>query len=165
MQLKSKAEAQRRADQIGHFQAELKIIEKEKISSLNDIQRSAIALYHENLIKTLSTEFDIDTSKREKQLSLGMKITSFLGALGLAASVFFLFYQFWGRFTTNTQVFILVAAPLIGLTATMYVSHREKTGYFSKLLGLVSLACFVLNLSMFGQIFNIAPSASVTFFL
>ncbi|MBW1792558.1 MAG: DUF2157 domain-containing protein, partial [Deltaproteobacteria bacterium] len=104
--------------------------------------------------------FDIDSSKREKQLSLGMKIASFLGALGLAASVFFLFYQFWGRFSTGIQVFILIVAPLIGLAATMYASHREKTGYFSKLLGLVSFACFVLNLSMFGQIFNIAPSAN-----
>lgn len=158
MQLKSKADAQRRADQIGHFQAELEILEQEKIFSLNDIQRSALTSYHENLIRTLSTEYDIDSSKREKQLSLGMKIASFLGALGLAASVFFLFYQFWGMFSTTTQAFILIAAPLIGLAATMYASHKEKTGYFSKLLGLVSFACFVLNLSMFGQIFNITPS-------
>ena len=157
MQLKSKADAQRRADQIGHFQAELKIIEQENILSLNDIQRSALANYHENLIQALSTTFDIDSNKREKQLSLGMKIASFLGALGLAASVFFLFYQFWGRFSTNTQAFILITAPLIGLAGTMYASHREKTGYFSKLLGLVSFACFVLNLTMFGQIFNITP--------
>jgi len=160
MQLQSKADAQRRADQIGHFQAELEIIEQENILSLNDIQRSALARYHENLIQTLSTTFDIDSNKREKQLSLGMKIASFLGALGLAASVFFLFYQFWGRFSTNTQAFILITAPLIGLAATMYASHKEKTGYFSKLLGLVSFACFVLNLSMFGQIFNITPSAN-----
>ncbi|MCP3942376.1 MAG: DUF2157 domain-containing protein [Desulfobacteraceae bacterium] len=160
MQLKSKSDAQQRADQIGCFQAELEIIEKEDIFSLNDIQRSALATYHENLIQTLSTKFDIDSNKREKQLSLGMKIASFLGALGLAASVFFLFYQFWGKFSTTTQVFILITAPLVGLAATMYAFHKEKTGYFSKLLGLVSFACFVLNLSMFGQIFNITPSAN-----
>lgn len=160
MQLKSKADAQRRADQIGYFQAELEIIEQENIFSLNDIQRSALANYHENIIKNLSIEFDIDSSKREKQLSLGMKIASFIGALGLAASVFFLFYQFWGRFSTTTQAFILISAPFIGLAATMYASHKEKTGYFSKLLGLVSFACFVLNLSMFGRIFNITPSAN-----
>jgi len=159
MRVKSKADAQRRADQIGYFQAELEIIEQENILSLNDSQRSAIANYHGNLMAQLSSIFDIDSNKREKQLSLGMKIASFLGALGLAASVFFLFYQFWGRFSTNIQVFILIAAPLIGLAATVYASHREKTGYFSKLLGLVSFACFVLNLSMFGQIFNITPSA------
>ncbi len=160
MQLKSKAEAQQRADQIGYFQAELEIIEKENILSLNDSQRSAVFNYHSNLIKTLSAEFDIDAGKREKQLSLGMKIASFLGAIALAASLFFLFYQFWGKFATNTQVFILFAAPLVVLTATMYVSYREKTGYFSKLFALVSFACFVLNLSMFGQIFNITPSAN-----
>lgn len=160
MQVKSKAEAQRRADQIGYFQAELEILKQENIFSLNDAQRSVIANYHENLIQTLLTEFDIDSSKREKQLSLGMKIASFLGALGLAASVFFLFYQFWGRFSTITQAFILIIAPIIGLAATMYASCKEKTGYFSKLLGLVSFACFVLNLSMFGQIFNITPSAN-----
>ncbi len=160
MQLKSKADAQRRTDQIVFFQDELEIIEQENIFSLNDIQRSALAKYHANLIKTLSREFDIDSNKREKQLSLGMKITSFLGALGLAASVFFLFYQFWGRFSTFTQAVTLITAPLIGLAATMYASHKEKTGYFSKLLGLISFACFVLNLSMFGQIFNIIPSAN-----
>lgn len=160
MPVKSKADAQRRADQIGYFQAELEIIEQENIISLQESQHSAITNYHENLIAQLLSTFDIDSSKREKQLSLGMKIASFLGALGLAASVFFLFYQFWGRFSTNIQVFILIAAPLIGLAATMYASKREKTGYFSKLLGLVSFACFVLNLSMFGQIFNIAPSAN-----
>lgn len=160
MQTISKAEAQRRTDQIRYFQAELEIIEHEHITSLQESQRSAIANYHENLIAQLASTFDIDANKREKQLSLGMKIASFLGALGLAASVFFLFYQFWGRFSTSIQVFILIAAPLLGLAATMVAAHREKTGYFSKLLGLVSLACFILNLSMLGQIFNITPSAN-----
>ena len=160
MQTKSKADAQRRADQIGSFQAELEIMEREKIIALQEGQRSAVTRYHENLLARLATAFDIDANKREKQLSLGMQIASFLGALGLAASVFFLFYQFWGRFSAGIQVFILIAAPLISLSATMVVSHREKTGYFSKLLGLVSVACFVLNLSMLGQIFNITPSAN-----
>jgi len=160
MQVRSKADAQRRADQIGYFQAELEIMERENIVSLTDSQRSAIAGYHKNLISQLASAFDIDSNRREKQLSLGMKIASFLGALGLAASVFFLFYQFWGRFSTSIQAVILIAAPLLGLAATMYISRREKTGYFSKLLGLVSFACFVLNLSMFGQIFNITPSAN-----
>jgi len=158
MQIKSKADAQLRADQIGHFQAELATLEQENILSLQGSQRSAIADYHQDLLTQLASAFDIDVNRREKQLSLGMKIASFLGALGLAASVFFLFYQFWGRFSTSIQVVILVAAPLLGLAATLYASHKEKTGYFSKLLGLVSFACFILNLSMFGQIFNIAPS-------
>ena len=158
MLVRSKVEAQERADQIEYFQAELKVMEQENIISFNEDQHSAIINYHKNLLVELSFAFDIDSSKQEKQLSLGMKITSFLGALGLAASVFFLFYQFWGRFSTNIQLFILMATPLTGLAATMYISGREKTGYFSKVFGLVTLAAFVLNLSMLGQIFNITPS-------
>jgi uncharacterized membrane protein len=160
LNIKSKADAQQRADQIGYFQAELEKIEQENIVSLKDSQRFAIADYHDTLMEQLSSMFDIDSSKREKQLSLGMKIASFLGAIGIAASLFFLFYQYWGRFPTSIQVVILLTAPLMGLAATMVVSQKEKTGYFSKLLGMVSFVCFVLNLSMFGQIFNIAPSAN-----
>jgi uncharacterized membrane protein len=154
----SKGDAQRRADQIRSFQAELKLIEDEKVISLDESQRTAIASYHEKLLSHLSELFDVDISKREKQLSLGMKIASFLGALGLAASVFFLFYQFWGRFSPEVQVCILIASPILGLAVTMVATRRERTGYFSKLFGMVALACFALNLYMLGQIFNITPS-------
>ena len=117
MKVKSKADAQQRADQIGLFQAELEKLEQENIVSLEDSQRLSIADYHDNLMEQLSSMFDIDLSKREKQLSLGMKIASFLGAIGLAASLFFLFYQYWGRFAPSIQVVILLTAPLTGLAA------------------------------------------------
>jgi uncharacterized membrane protein len=106
----------------------------------------------------LTKTFDIDRSQREKQLSLGMRIASFLGALAFAASVFFLFYQFWGKLSTSAQVVILISAPLLTFVATMLISWKDQSGYFAKLAGLVSFACFVLNISMLGQIFNITPS-------
>ncbi len=158
MEISSKAEAQRRADQITSFRAELAIVERDGVVLLSDSQRAAIEAYHRDWLARLTSAFDVDASRRDRQLSLGMKVASFLGALGLAASVFFLFYQFWGRFSTTVQTVILLAAPLAGVAVTMAVAAREKTGYFSKLSGLVTLACFVLNLSMLGQIFNIAPS-------
>jgi uncharacterized membrane protein len=159
MKIKSKEDSQQRVDQIRFFQAELEIVEQETVLSLNESQRTVLSNYHGNLIAQMSSAFDIDSSKSEKQISLGMKIASFIGALGLAASVFFLFFQFWGKFSTNIQVFILIAAPLICLSATIFASRLEKTGYFSKILGMLSLTCFILNLSMLGQIFNISPSA------
>lgn len=158
MEITSKAEAQRRADQIAAFRAELAIVERDGVLLLGDSQRTALDTYHRDLLARLTAAFDVDASSRDRQLSLGMKVASFLGALGLAASVFFLFYQFWGRFSTAAQTLILMAAPVAGLVATMSIAAREKTGYFSKLAGLVTLACFVLNLSTLGQIYNIAPS-------
>ncbi len=158
MQITSKESAQSRADQISAFQAELANIEQDEVLSLNPEQHSAVERYHTHILTELTSAFDIDSSQQQKQLSLGMKIASFIGAIGMAASIFFLFYQFWGSFSTTKQVSILVAAPMIGLMLTLYASNKEKTGYFSKLLGLVTLSCFILNLSMFGQIFNITPT-------
>lgn len=163
MQINSKADAQKRVDQITSFQNELAALEEQKIIRLDDKQSSTLNSFHSNLIQSLASQFDIDASKREKQLSLGMRITSFLGALALAASVYFLFYKFWGRLSTFMQCAILTTAPLAGLFATIYASYREKTGYFSKLLGMVTLACFVLNLVMLGNIFNITPSENAFF--
>jgi len=105
--------------------------------------------------------FDIDSSKREKQFGIGMKIASFLGAIALASSVFFFFYQFWGGYSTGIQVLILITAPLVTLGLSMFVAYRDSTGYFSKIFGLVTYACFVLNLIMLGQIFNIIPSKNI----
>ena len=157
MQL-SKTQAQQRADRIKAFQDELAQLEHDDVLSLSDEQAQAVEAYHQNLLKQYSSDYDIDQDQRAKQLSLGMRIASFLGALALAASVFFLFYQFWGNLNTTTQVLILIIAPLITFVATLIVAEKENTGYFAKLMALVSFACFVLNISMLGQIFNITPS-------
>ncbi|MBI3597536.1 MAG: DUF2157 domain-containing protein [Nitrospirae bacterium] len=154
----SKIEAQKRADQIRAFQSELAQLERDKVVALTDEQRSAIHAAHETLLGQLTQTFDIDRTQREKQLSLGMRIASFLGALAFAASVFYFFYQFWGRLSTTAQVLILILAPLSTFVATILISWKDQSGYFAKLAGLVSFACFVLNISMLGQIFNIAPS-------
>jgi uncharacterized membrane protein len=154
----SKTEAQKRADQVKTFQSELGHLEADAVLSLNDEQKQAIHQYHEALLSSYSESFDIDRSQRAKQLSLGMRIASFLGALALAASVFFLFYQFWGKFSTTAQVFVLILAPLIAFVTTLFIAEKENTGYFTKLMAFVSFACFVLNIAMLGQIFNITPT-------
>lgn len=154
----SKEDAQRRSDQVRHFQAELGELVAAKVGALGEEQVAAIAAYHQGLLQELARAFDIDSSQRAKQLSLGMRIAAFLGALGLAASVFFLFYQFWGRFGTGAQVGILAAAPLLLLAGTWYAGRREASGYVARVTGMVCLAAFVLNLMMLGQIFNIIPS-------
>lgn len=154
----SKTTAQHRADQIKAFQTELGQLERDQIISLSAEQRDAVAKYHATMLAQYADAFDIDKTQHEKQLSLGMRIASFLGALALAASVFFLFYQFWGKLTTTAQVAILIGAALLSFAATVFVAQRDHTGYFTKLIALVSFICFVLNISMLGQIFNITPS-------
>jgi len=158
MTIPSKTSAQQRADQIAAFQRELALLEQEQVLTLGNDQRQAVESHHQGLLEQYRSAYDIDKSHREKQLSLGMRVASFIGALALAASVFFLFYQFWGRLPTSGQVVILIAASVLTFVGTIVVASRDTSGYFTKLIGLVSFACFVLNIAMLGQIFNITPT-------
>jgi len=150
--------AQQRTDQINAFSNELAELERDQVFNLSTEQRQTIHNYHQNLFNQFRNAFDIDSTQQEKQLSLGMRIASFLGAVALAASVFFLFYQFWGRLGTASQIVILSGASIISFMATVIVAAKDDSGYFTKLTGLVAFTCFVLNLAMFGQIFNITPT-------
>jgi len=158
MTASSRSEAQQRADEIRTFQAELERLEREGVLVLGDDQRRAVAEHQRALFAQYAQAFDIDRDAQAKQLSIGMRVASFLGALALAASVFFLFYQFWGLFPATLQVGILLAAAFGTFGATFAIERRDATGYFTKLAAMVAFACFVLNIAMLGQIFNITPS-------
>ena len=153
-----KDKAQLRTDQIHAFRAELTELAGEgALVLLADVRRQLDA-HHTALLRKLAAEYDVDTSKEQQQLSWGMRIASFLGSLALAAAVFFFFYRFWGALGTAAQVGILIAAPLLATFGVEFVARRERSLYFASLLALVALACFVLNLSMLGQIFTITPT-------
>lgn len=153
-----RSEAQQRADEIAIFRAELARLESEGVLQLDAAQGEAVRAHHDALLAGFAGAFDIDRNVQARQLSLGMRAASFLGALALAASVFFLFYQFWGNFAETAQAAILLGAALGSLGLTVGIQTRDTSGYFTKLAGMVAFACFVLNLVMLGQIFNITPT-------
>lgn len=87
-----------------------------------------------------------------------MRVASLVGALALAASVLFLLRNFRGWLSTPVQVAMLLAFAIGSFALTRAVDRRDPGGYFTKLAALVAFACFVLDLSMLGAIFDIAPS-------
>ncbi|QOY55768.1 DUF2157 domain-containing protein [Candidatus Sulfurimonas marisnigri] len=163
MQNKSSLTAQQRTDQIKSFQAELEVLKDADIISLTDKQDEKISQYHQKLLSNYYLKFDTETTKNEKQISLGMKIASFLAALGLAFSIFFLFMQFWGDFVETTQVMILILTPTVFFFLTAYLSKQQSRDYYTKISGLLTFVTFILNLSMLGQIFNISESPNAFF--
>jgi uncharacterized membrane protein len=154
----SRGDAQQRADEIRVFGEELARLEREGVVALTEAQRTAITAHHRGLLAQFAQAWDIDRDARAKQLSLGMRVASFLGALALAASVFFLFHRFWDRFSTEVQVVVVIGAALGSFGATVSIQGRESSGYFTKLAAMVAFACFVINIGLLGQIFNITPS-------
>jgi hypothetical protein len=158
MSVTGKTAAQGRSDRIEAFKAELAQMARERVLNLSPEQYRQVAEYHAGLLSRFSEDYEIDRSQREKQLSWGMRIVSFLGALALSASVFFLFHQYWGWFAPEAQVAILIAAPLFALAGVVFIASRDRSGYFAKLAALVCFACFVLDIAMLGAIFNVRPS-------
>ncbi len=154
----NKSQAQERADRIQAFRDELKELERTQVLILNEDQRQKLYNYHDELLRSLSGHYDVDTTGAQKRLSWGMRIVSFLGAAAMSAAVFFFFYRFWGILSTPVQVAILVIVPILTTLGVEFSARREKTLYFAAIIGLVAFAAFVLNLSMLGQIFNITPT-------
>ena len=158
MNTPTRSAVQQRADEIRTFRAELARLEAEGILTLSAAQAQGVTAYHDGLLADFAAAFDIDRDVKARQLSLGMRIASFLGALALAASIFFLFYQFWGVFNETAQVAILLGASLGSLGITLWIRGHDGSGYFTKLAAMVAFACFVLNLVVLRQIFNITPT-------
>ena len=157
----TRQQAQARADQVRVFQRELDCLRAEGVLTLEPAQEAALRAHHGKLLADLGASFDIDPDLRSKELSLGMRIASFLGALALAASVAYLFEQFWGLFDTSAQVVIVVGASLASFLAAMWLHRRDASGYFTKLAALVAFACFLLDTVLLGSIFNVAPTDRV----
>lgn len=154
----TQAAAQRRVDRMRAFDAELAELEREGVLRLSSEDRARLETHRASLLAAWRERFDVDVSETERQTSWGMRIAATLGATALALSVFLLFYRYWGLFPTAAQVVVLVAAPLLSLTATELVGRRERGRYFTALLAALSFATFVLDLNMLGEIFSITPT-------
>ncbi|WP_342243974.1 DUF2157 domain-containing protein [Pseudomonas sp. OTU5201] len=154
----SRDQAQHRADDIQAFYREVERLHEEQTLLLSPEQIERLGEHHRQLLADYRNAFDIDSDAQARRLSLGMRIASLLGALALAASLLFFFYQFWGLFPETAQVGILTGFSLGSLLLTLLLRQRAPSGYFTKLAAILAFACFVLNVVMLGQIFNITPS-------
>jgi len=154
----TRQEAQARAAQVRAFEREVRELEQDGVLVLGPDQRSRVSRYHDELLGALSDRFDVDRSEGQRQMSLGMRIASLLGALALSAGLVLFFYRIWGLLGTAAQVAVLAGVPLLLLAAVELAARREKTLYLASVLALLAGAAFVLDLGALGAIFNMAPS-------
>jgi len=154
----TKAEAQRRADQIEAFSRELGELERDGVWRLAPEDRARIGDYHARLVERLAGRFDVDRTERQRRMSLGMRIASLVGAVTLSAAVVLFFYRVWGLLAAPVQLGALAAAPLLLLGAVEAAARREKTLYIASILAIAATAAFILDVSVVGIIFNMRPS-------
>ncbi|MFO0775320.1 MAG: DUF2157 domain-containing protein [Nitrospiraceae bacterium] len=156
--IQDRTAAQARVDRIHAFQAELTQLQQEGHLTLSADAQRELATHHTELLHTLEHTFDVDTTTEQKQMSLGMRIVSLLGALAFAAGIFLFFYRIWGLITTPIQLLLLISAPILALFIMEWTRKHKRQPYFTAIAGLVAFAAFVLNLQLVGRLFNITPS-------
>jgi uncharacterized membrane protein len=158
----TKQQAQRRADRIGAFRAELAELERAGALALTEDQKESLSRHHDSLLAEFEKQYDIDASEDQKRLSIGIRLASLLGAIAFCAAAYLFFYNFWGTISTPLQVALLIAAPLVMLLGTELAALKDRSMYFASIAAAVALACFVLNLGALGHIFNITPTNGAT---
>ena len=99
--------AQARADRIGAFREELAQLDGELGGVLDDAQRQRITRHHDTLLAELAHQYDVATTQSGRQLALGLRLASFLGALAICIAVVLFVNRFWGALGTATQVGLL----------------------------------------------------------
>jgi uncharacterized membrane protein len=150
--------AQHRVDRIQAFHAELAEVESEIGPLLDGAGRERLTAHHASLLGRLKGDFDIDATEAERQVSLGMRVASLLGAFAFCAAVFLFFYRHWGRIPFPVQIGLLALGPVLSLALTDIAARRERNRYFAWLAGLVACASFVLALEAAGRILSLPHS-------
>lgn len=149
---------QQRADRLRTFQRELEELEREKVLELTPEQRARLDAHIARTLAELASQFDVDTTESQRQISLGMKIASGLGGIALCAAVVLFLARYMGYWPTPLQVGVLVSIPILLTLGAEFAARRERTLYYAALISIVAFSAFVANLSMLGSIFNLAPT-------
>jgi uncharacterized membrane protein len=153
-----RAAAQRRADQVRAFQAELDALRDEGVFSPDPALRDRLAAHHAQLLVGLADRYDADVTSATARLSLGMRVAALLGAVALIAAVVLFFLRYWGSIPVAGQVVLLTAAPLAMLGATEYAARQPGARPLAELFALVALGAFVLQLSALHSVFTLRDS-------
>ncbi len=148
-------DAQRRVNQIRAFRAELTALKAAGRSPLSPEQEADVAAFHDGLLPRLAAEYDIDRSKGAGQLSHGMRLLSFFGAVTLTAAIYSLVERFWGRLDLPLQTTLLTAFTLAALTGVELSARRERTLYVASLCALVAYGTFWLTIAVLGESLNV----------
>jgi hypothetical protein len=157
--MRSRLDAQRRADRIRAFREELDELRAEGSNPLSPEQEFQLAAHHDIVLAELAREFDVDQSSSAWHLSRGLRAASLFGAAALVASVALLVTRWWGGLSMPAQVTLLALFPLAALGGVEVAARREKTLYVAALFALAACGTAWVAVWMLPRILDLPFSA------
>lgn len=140
----TRAEAQRRADRIAAFRAELAALQAEGVA-FDAAQIDALRVHHDQVLHQLTREYDVDATAAARRMSLGMRVAALLGAVALTAAVVAFVDRLWDVLPMWGQIAFLTAAPIVATAIGLVAGRIEKTRYVASIFALVACGAFVLQ--------------------
>lgn len=157
--MRSRLDAQQRANRIRAFREELDALRAEGVSPMSADEEARLAAHHDRLLAALAHDFDVDRSTSAGHLSRGLRAASLFGACALVASVALLVSRWWGAVSMPAQVSLLALFPLIGLAGVEVAARREKTFYVAGLFALAACGTAWVAIWMLPRILDLPFSA------
>jgi hypothetical protein len=151
----SRAEAQKRADRIRAFREELAALRRDGVATLTAEQDAALAAHHEEVLRRLAAQFDIDRTEHSGQLTRGMVLAALFGAAALILAIYSLVDRAWWRMDLPAQTTLLTMFPLAALAGVEIAARRERTRYFAAIFALVACATTWLALIMTARLLDL----------
>lgn len=150
--------AQRRADRIALFQAELAELQREQALVLTPEQRSRLDAHFDGVLSNFSRQFGIDVTQSTKRISWGIRVAALLGGVAFGNAVVLFLYRFWGSVPPPGHVAMLVVTPLLLLAAAELTFRRGVDLYYTGLLALAALVALIIEINALGGVMNLTSS-------
>jgi hypothetical protein len=151
----SRTEAQKRADRIRAFREELADLRRDGVAPLTPEQEAALAAHHDEVLRRLVAQFDIDRTEHSGQLTKGMVLAALFGAATLILAINSLVERAWWRMDLPAQTTLLTMFPLAALAGVEIAARRERTRYFAAIFALVACATTWLALIMTARLLDL----------
>ncbi|MEZ5284383.1 MAG: DUF2157 domain-containing protein [Vicinamibacterales bacterium] len=131
--------AQRRADRVRAFREEIDALRAEGACPIADAELAAVRDHHDRLLADLASRFDVDRTAHGRQVSLGLRIATLLGAGAFVAALTLLVLRVWCGLGQPAQVTLLCAAPLAALAVVQVTAERRGLRDIAALFAMVAL--------------------------
>ena len=118
-------------------------------------QAATVSAHHDAALAELARRFDVDTTARQRQLSLGMASRPLLGRTGALRLDLAFVRRFW-VISDWLQIVLLASAPIAPSSAR--AGPRRASALYHGAVRPVGFGAFVLNLHVLAGLLNLRPS-------
>lgn len=150
-----------RAEQIRAFRDEVRSLEAEGVVALAPEAAANVHRHQEALLAGLGIDGDVDLSREEARLSVGMRIATLLGAIALSAAWAMFVREMWDDLGLVAKLVLVWVPPVLLASLTHFSVSHERSGYVASIVASVASVALLVAIVATWRVYALAPSQHV----